>query len=65
VALVLADRGAQVDTAMRAEYPQLGSASRRRLSGSGGLAGWAAGQRADLGAGTGVADPGPRRSLAG
>jgi hypothetical protein len=65
VALVLADRGVQVDTAVREEYPHLGFAPPRRLSGSGGLAGWAAGQRADRGAGTGVADRKGRRSLAG
>ena len=51
VALVLADRGAQVDGAVQREYPTLGRARARTLTGSGGAAGWAAGQRADLGGG--------------
>ncbi len=49
VALVLADRSAAVTTVMQAEYPRLGKAQGRQLSGSGGAAGWRAGQRADLG----------------
>ena len=49
-ALVLADRTADVVTAMEAAYPHLGTARRRTLSGSGTGQGWAAGQRADLGA---------------
>lgn len=49
LALVLADRGAQVQQAVQAEYPNLGRARRRTLSGSGAGSGWAAGQRADLG----------------
>ncbi|MGZ5404287.1 MAG: DUF2786 domain-containing protein [Nocardioides sp.] len=48
-ALVLADRSAAVETARDATYPDLQPASARRLSGSGGAQGWAAGQRADLG----------------
>lgn len=48
-ALVLADRSAAVETARDATYPDLQPASVRRLSGSGGAQGWAAGQRADLG----------------
>jgi len=48
-ALVLADRTAEVVTAMEAAYPHLGTARRRTLSGSGTGQGWAAGQRADLG----------------
>jgi hypothetical protein len=49
-ALVLADRTAEVVTAMEAAYPDLGTARPRTLSGSGTGLGWAAGQRADLGA---------------
>lgn len=49
VALVLADRSRAVTMAMETEYPRLGTAPRRMLSGSGGMAGWQAGQRADLG----------------
>jgi hypothetical protein len=48
--LVLADRTAEVVTAMEAAYPDLGTARPRTLSGSGTGQGWAAGQRADLGA---------------
>ncbi len=48
-ALVLADRSAAVEAARDATYPDLVTASARRLSGSGGAQGWAAGQRADLG----------------
>ena len=63
VALVLADRGAQVEGAVQQEYPSLGRARTRTLSGSGGPSGWAAGQRADLGGGR-VA-PSGRNALAG
>ncbi|HEX6514379.1 MAG TPA: DUF2786 domain-containing protein [Nocardioidaceae bacterium] len=49
VALVLADRSEQVESAVEREYPRLRKAQRRTLSGSGGLAGWQAGQTADLG----------------
>lgn len=48
-ALVLADRSAQVDTAVHTAYPTLGTSRRRSLSGGGGALGWTAGQRADLG----------------
>jgi len=48
-ALVLADRSAQVESALQSAYPHLGSARPRHLSGSGGADGWAAGRRADLG----------------
>ena len=48
-ALVLADRSAQVEATMHAAYPGLTTARPRSLSGSGAAAGWAAGQRADLG----------------
>jgi hypothetical protein len=48
-ALVLADRETQVLDAMRTAYPSLSSGRRRSLSGSGGAAGYAAGERADLG----------------
>ncbi|RZU50735.1 uncharacterized protein DUF2786 [Krasilnikovia cinnamomea] len=50
VALVLADRGALVDRAQAAAYPKLAAGRARRLSGSGDRDGYAAGQRADLGA---------------
>jgi Protein of unknown function (DUF2786) len=49
VALVLADRTGQVDRRMSEAYPRLGMAPPRRLAGSGGHRGYAAGQRADLG----------------
>jgi hypothetical protein len=55
VALVLADRSDRVDSAVHVEYPQLRTARPRQLSGSGGRAGWQAGQRVDLG-GTRVGD---------
>jgi hypothetical protein len=48
-ALVLVDRSAAVEAARDATYPHLSPAATRRLSGSGGAEGWAAGQRADLG----------------
>jgi len=48
-ALVLADRSALVEQALRDAYPHLATAPPRRLSGSGGADGWAAGRRADLG----------------
>ena len=48
-ALVLADRSSAVEAARDATYPDLSPGSTRRLSGSGGADGWAAGQRADLG----------------
>jgi len=48
-AVVLADRSSEVEAALREEYPALGFSRPRRLSGSGGGQGWAAGQRADLG----------------
>jgi hypothetical protein len=49
VALVLVDRDRSVTAAVDAEYPRLGTARSRQLSGSGGRSGWQAGQRADLG----------------
>ncbi len=57
-ALVLADRAAQTEAAMREAYPRLRTAASRQLTGGGGLEGWAAGQRADLG-GTRVHGPTP------
>ncbi len=54
VALVLVDRSSRVEAAVDAEYPRLGTARTRRLSGSGGRSGWQAGQRADLGDGARV-----------
>jgi hypothetical protein len=54
VALVLVDRSARVEAAVDAEYPRLGTARTRRLSGSGSRSGWQAGQRADLGDGARV-----------
>lgn len=49
VSLVLADRSVAVRNAVEGEYPHLGRCQDRRLSGSGGMSGWQAGQRADLG----------------
>ncbi len=49
MALVLADRGDRVSQRVAEVYPRLGSAGPRRLMGSGAGAGYAAGQRADLG----------------
>jgi hypothetical protein len=49
VALVLAGRSAAVEDALAQQYPRLGSARTRTLSGSGMADGWAAGQRADIG----------------
>ncbi|QIX25782.1 DUF2786 domain-containing protein [Nocardioides sp. JQ2195] len=51
VGLVLADRSAEVDQALRDTYPRLGKARPRQLSGSGMAGGWSAGQQADLGGG--------------
>jgi hypothetical protein len=48
--LVLADRTAQVESAVHETYPHLRTAAPRSLSGSGIGLGWTAGQRADLGA---------------
>lgn len=48
-ALVLADRSEAVSRVMTEHYPHLRVRSARRLSGSGGRAGWHAGQDADLG----------------
>ncbi len=49
VELVLVDRDRTVAAAVEAEYPRLGTARSRQLSGSGRRSGWQAGQRADLG----------------
>ncbi|HTJ40145.1 MAG TPA: DUF2786 domain-containing protein [Dactylosporangium sp.] len=49
-AVVLADREQAVDRAVQAEYPNVRTGRRRRLSGGGFEAGDAAGRRADLGA---------------
>lgn len=49
VELVLVDRDHTVAAAVEAEYPRLGTARSRQLSGSGRQSGWQAGQRADLG----------------
>ncbi len=54
VALVLVDRSSRVEAAVDSEYPRLGTARTRRLSGSGSRSGWQAGQRADLGSGARV-----------
>ncbi len=64
VALVLADRSVVVREAVEKEYPRLGRAQDRRLSGSGGMAGWQAGQRADLGGGSRLGRR-PRGQIAG
>jgi hypothetical protein len=60
-ALVLADRGVQVERAWAERAAGMKKSSARRLSGSGTRAGYAAGQRADLG-GRRVQDQG-RRAL--
>lgn len=62
VGLVLADRAVAVDDAVTAAYPDARQARQRRLSGSGAVLGWAAGQRADLGDGAGL-DGSGRRAL--
>ncbi|MBX6749330.1 MAG: DUF2786 domain-containing protein [Micromonosporaceae bacterium] len=49
MALVLADRDDRVARRVAEVYPRLGRAAPRRLMGSGGRDGYAAGQRADLG----------------
>lgn len=49
LALVLADRAAQVDRRLSEVYPRLQACAPRRLAGSGMGPGYAAGQRADLG----------------
>lgn len=54
VALLLADRSAQVDAALHEAFPVLTEAQPRRLSGFGGFDGYDAGRRADIG-GTRVA----------
>lgn len=48
-AVVLADRADRAALARRDAYPRLRTATRRTLSGSGGMDGWVSGQRADLG----------------
>lgn len=63
VALVLADRSAEVDRRVGEAYPLLRTSSPRRLSGSGFADGHEAGRRADLGA-TRVGRP-SRRPLTG
>lgn len=62
VALVLADRGDQVEQLMQRVYPKLGKARRRQLSGNGQRDGYQAGLRANLG-GTGL--DGSSRSAVG
>ena len=64
VALVLADRSAAVRDAVEREYPHLVTAQSRRLSGSGGMAGWQAGQRARLDGGSRLGRR-PRGRIAG
>lgn len=64
VSLVLADRSVAVRNAVECEYPHLSKGQSRRLSGTGGMAGWQAGQRADLGGGSGLGGR-PRGQVAG
>ena len=64
VAVVLADRTVDVARAVETEYPRLSRAKGRQLSGSGGMSGWNAGQRADLGGGSRLAGQ-PRGRIAG
>jgi hypothetical protein len=54
VDLVLADRGHEVEEAMRARYGTLRPAPRRRLTGGGIEHGYASGERADLGRTTSI-----------
>ena len=63
VALVLADRSDRVDEHLATVYPRLRSARGRQLSGSGGRAGYDAGQRADLGTQSRVDAAASRRAL--
>ncbi|MBX6388412.1 MAG: DUF2786 domain-containing protein [Frankia sp.] len=63
VALVLADRSSRVDAHLASVYPRLRAARGRHLSGSGGRAGYAAGQRADLGTRSGVTRSNARQAL--
>ncbi|CAO5164501.1 DUF2786 domain-containing protein [Frankia sp. AiPs1] len=51
VAVVLADRSRRVDQYLASVYPRLRTPRARQLSGSGGGAGYRAGERADLGCG--------------
>jgi hypothetical protein len=62
VALVLADRRRRVESAFAAAFPELATARRTVLSGSGYAAGARAGQRADLGRDDRIG-PGGRRAL--
>lgn len=64
VAVVLADRTVEVARAVETQYPRLSRAKGRQLSGSGGMSGWNAGQRADLGGGSRLAGQ-PRGRIAG
>jgi catechol 2,3-dioxygenase-like lactoylglutathione lyase family enzyme len=63
VAVVLADRSDRVDAHLATVYPRLRSSRARQLSGSGGRAGYVAGERADLGTNARVAPGGARRML--
>ncbi|AEH10960.1 MULTISPECIES: DUF2786 domain-containing protein [Protofrankia] len=63
VDLVLADRSARVDRHVGEVYPRLRTTRSRNLSGSGGLAGFQAGQRADIGAGSRLASRPHRKQL--
>lgn len=60
VALVLADRSQQVESAIADAYPKLRKATKRQLSGSGLREGYVAGNRADIGT-TGVGSAARRR----
>lgn len=64
VAVVLADRTVEVARAVETEYPRLSRAKGRQLSGSGGMSGWNAGQRADLSGGSRLTGQ-PRGRIAG
>jgi hypothetical protein len=63
VALVLADRSDRVEAHLSSVYPHLRAARGRQLSGSGGRAGYAAGQRAELDTQRRVETPTARRAL--
>ena len=63
-ALVLADHAHEAEEALRATYPDVQAAGRRRLRGGGAADGWRSGQRADLGRTGRVASP-ARGEIAG
>jgi hypothetical protein len=63
VELVLADRRARVEAHVKILYPRLQTSRSRQLAGSGGGAGYRAGEDADLGLGARVNGRRPVRAL--